>query len=181
MVDGQQHHGFHQLRLDHRSAHRDNRLAREDRRPLRNGPHVTAEVEVAQIIEEGVAHALLFQQRKVRFAEGQILKIVDQLPDTGHDGKAAVVRHMAEKHVEPRDLVAHAVFKIAVCHGQFVKVRQHGQIPFLQCVAQGNHSSFCCSRTAAKFQIYYTRFGGEREVFFKNICAFFPILILSAV
>ena len=97
--------------------------------------------QVNKYIKAVVTNAPADNQIQVTQIERKILEIVDELPDARHDGKAAVVGDMAEKHVEPRDLVAHTVFKIAVCHGQLVKVRQHGQIPFLQCVAQGDHSS----------------------------------------
>ena len=52
MVDGQQNHGLHELCLNDRAAHGDNRLTREDRRALRHGPDIAREAEAAQILQE---------------------------------------------------------------------------------------------------------------------------------
>ena len=42
-----------------------------------------------------------------------------------------LIRYLPEKHIKYRRLISDSQFKIAVCHGQFIKVKQHGQIFFL--------------------------------------------------
>ena len=71
----------------------------------------------------------------------QLLDIPDQLLQSGADRKAAVVRHVAEKHIEICDAVLQPGLEIAVAHGQFVKVAEHTQVQFLF----GLHSSLLCA------------------------------------
>ena len=52
VVDGQKQHGFNELRLDDRPAHRDDRLARKNRGALRDCPDIAAEFEIGKIGEK---------------------------------------------------------------------------------------------------------------------------------
>ena len=74
--------------------------------------------------------------------EVQVLDVVDQLLQTCGDGEAAAIGHLAEKHVEIGDAVLAAGFKVAVAHGQLIKVAEHGHIQLLI----GLHSHLIVSR-----------------------------------
>ena len=58
----------------------------------------------------------------------QVLKIVDQLIQSRADGKAALVRNVPKKHIKIRDAVLIARLKIAVAHGQLIKIAEHGHV-----------------------------------------------------
>ena len=60
----------------------------------------------------------------------EILDIVNQLAQARTDGEAALVRHVAEEHIEIGDMVLHLRLEIAVPHGQLIEVTEHGQILF---------------------------------------------------
>ena len=131
MVESQQQESFNQLRLNGRCAHGENRLLRENRRALRHRPDVSREAEAFQIVQEILAeNAARAKIRDVVFAEMQVLDILDRLLQTRRDGKAALVRHLAEEQIEIGDLVLHAAAEVAVCHGQLIKVAEHGKIGF---------------------------------------------------
>ena len=129
VVDAQQNHRFDELRLNDRAANRHNRLTRENRRTLRHRPDVAHKLKAAQILEKFLAEDLLRAQiLDVLLRKGKVLQIIDELLDAGHDGKAAAVRHLSEKHIEITDRILKAACKITVRHRDFVEIRQHGQV-----------------------------------------------------
>ena len=129
VVKLQQHIGFQQLGLDGRSADRDDRLAREDRRSLRHRPDVPVKAEVLQIVEEAlVKHAAAPQIREILLRKVEVSDIIHDLFQPSGDGEAAAVRDAAEKHVKVRDLVGHVRLPVAVSHGELVIVAEHGQV-----------------------------------------------------
>ena len=79
---------------------------------------------------------------------------MDQLLQTGKDGKATVVRDIAEEHIEHRYLVLHTVEEVTVGHGKFVVVGQHGEVSLLRPVDMHIIKSFLKKR-------YYTIDAGE--------------------
>ena len=131
VVDAQQQEGFHELRLDGRGLHRDDRFVREDGRAFRHGVNVAFELEVPQIRQElFVEDALAAQVVDVRVGKVQILHVPDDVGQAACDGEAAVVRHIAEEDVEIGLFFTEAVQEVPVAHGQLVKVREHGQVFF---------------------------------------------------
>ena len=58
----------------------------------------------------------------------QLLHIVDYLLKSGGNGKTAPVGNLSEKHIKVGYSVLHAVFKIAVAHGQLIEIAQHGKV-----------------------------------------------------
>ena len=56
--------------------------------------------------------------------------LYDLYPDIpkGSDRETAAVGNTAEKHIEIGDLILEAASKVAVTHGQFVKITQHCKI-----------------------------------------------------
>ena len=82
-----------------------------------------------QILQEFFAEAALgVKVVDVAVIEVKVLDVVDDLFQSCRDGKAAAVGHRAEENVEVANLVLHSRLKIAVAHGQFVKVAEHGMI-----------------------------------------------------
>ena len=134
MVDGEQDHGFHELCLNHRSRNGDQWLAGEYRRTFRHCPNVTLELKMSEIVEEcfgkAAASAQVFD---IFFSKMQVFEIVDQLLNASHDGIAATIRDATEKHVKICAAIRDSFFKIAMCHGKFIKVGQHGQILVCHC------------------------------------------------
>ena len=129
MVYGEQQHGFYKLGLNHRPAHRNNGLPGEDGSALGHGPHVAAKFKIGQILQKALAkNPLRAQKVDILLGKVQLLHIFNQLLHPRHNGKAAPVGHMAEKHIEIGDGFFKTVFKIAVGHGDFIKIGEHGQV-----------------------------------------------------
>ena len=61
----------------------------------------------------------------------QILNIGDDPLQTGADGIAAVIRDLPEKDIEIGDPILKPRFKIAVAHGQLIKVAEHRHIELI--------------------------------------------------
>ena len=129
MVEFQKQVGLHQLGLDCGRAHGEHRLHREDGRPLGHGPDIARETEVFQIVEKALPeNAAPAEVGDVLLVKVQVLHIVHDLLQPRCDGVAAIVGHAAEKHVKITDAILHVVGKVAVAHGQFIEIAQHGQI-----------------------------------------------------
>ena len=106
MVDSQQCKGLNQLGLNGRSPDRHHGLPGKDRRSLRNRPNVPGEAEVLQIVQKGLGEQPLApQELDILFIKVKVLNIVDQLIQTGTDGKAALVWHLPEEYIEISDPV----------------------------------------------------------------------------
>ena len=129
MVDRQKQHRLQELRLDDGTAHGDQRLMRKDRAPFRHCPDVALEFEIAQVLEEAFVEKLLAAQEfDVLVGEVEIVEIIDQLLQPGHDDKAALIRDLAEKHIKIHNLVFQTVDEIPVPHGDLIKVCQERQV-----------------------------------------------------
>ena len=131
MVQGQQDKGLHKLGLDGRGADRQNGLAGEDRGALGHGPDVAGKLKVQQILQKLLAEAALAAEIfHVLLVKGQVLDILHHLGQARGDGKTALVGHRAVEHVEIADPVLQSRLKIAVGHGQLIKITQHRQVCF---------------------------------------------------
>ena len=129
MVDGQQNHGFDKLCLYHGACNGYNGLTRENRGAFGNGPYIALELEVLEIVEERLREASAAAEvLNILLGKVQILEIIYQLLDTGHDGIAAAVRYPAEEHIKVCAPVSHALFEVSVGHSELIKIGQHGQV-----------------------------------------------------
>ena len=129
MVQGQQHISLYQLRLNGGGTNRQNGLTREYRGSFRHCINVAGEVEVPEIGQEALVENVLFPEEfNVFLVKMQLLDILHHLLQTGCDGKAAAIWHIPEKYVKIGDLLAEALFEIAVAHGQLIKIAEHGKI-----------------------------------------------------
>ena len=134
MIDAQKDHRLHKLRLQCRTAHGDQRLAVKDWRAFWNRPHIAGKFKIGQIVQKSFAEALLAaQESDILLGKFQFLEIIDDLFQTGHDSETAIIRYPAEKHIVISDLVRDPMLKIAISHGQLVKIGQHGQIDAFHC------------------------------------------------
>ncbi len=122
----QQHEGLDELGLNGGGADGEDGLPGEDGSALRHRPDVAGEAEGAQIVQKVLAEAALGPQvGDVLLGEAQVLDIVDDLLQTGRNGKAAPVGHIAEEDIEVADAGrSYPGLKVAVAHGQFVKIAQ---------------------------------------------------------
>ena len=140
MIQGQQQVGFDELGLNHRAPDGDDGLVREDGRPFRHRPYVAGKAEVPEIREEILTEQpAAAQVCDILLRKGQMAQIAHHLLDSGHDGHAAAVRNMPEKHIEIGDLVAEPVLQEPVGHGQLIKIGQHGQVVRAIGLMQGIH------------------------------------------
>ena len=126
VVEGEQQEGLDELGLNGGGADGEEGLPGEDGSALRHSPQVAREAEGAQIVQKALAEAALSPQvGDVLLGEAEVFDIVDDLLQTGRNGEAASVGHIAEEHVEVADLVGIPLrLKVAVAHGQFVKITQ---------------------------------------------------------
>src|SRR5699024_393811 len=126
--DDRQDRGLHELCLHDRRDYFDQRFAGEDDAPLGDRIDIPAEVESAQVMEEifaedpesaQIIHILI---RKV-----QILDILYDLFQPGHDGITAFVRIFSEKHIKDNGFIF-LCLEITLHHGQFVEISQQSKI-----------------------------------------------------
>ena len=61
----------------------------------------------------------------------KVLNILNDLFQAGCDCKTTTIRTTAEEQIKIGDPVLVAGLKIALAHGQFVEIAQHGQIQFI--------------------------------------------------
>ena len=71
---------------------------------------------------------LVPQEGDVLLVEVQVLNILDQLFQTRADREPAVVRHVAEKHIEIGDPILEPCPEIAVAHSQLIEIEEHGVV-----------------------------------------------------
>ena len=132
VVEDQQQEGLHQLCLNSRSPDSDDRLPGEDGSTLWDGPDVTREFEIAEIVQEPLGKQILAPEIfNVLLRKMQILNIGDDPLQTCADGVTAMVRNIAEKDIEIGDPILQPRFQITISHGQFVKVAEHRHIELI--------------------------------------------------
>ena len=131
MVDEKQQHSFDELRLYRRSAHGKQRLRREHGSTLRDSPDIAGESEIPQIIKESFAEYFFpAEVLDILLREVQSLNVVYHLLESGADGVAAAVWHLAEEYIEICDAISVLGVKVAVAHGELVEIAQHGAVLF---------------------------------------------------
>ena len=129
VVEAEKHKGLDKLGLDGWCTHSQDGLTWEDGSPLRNSPNITSEGKAAQIFQKALGKtALRPQVGDVLLIKVQIFDILHYLGQACRDGKAALVRDGAVKHIEIAHPVGQTGLEIAVPHGQLVKIAEHGQI-----------------------------------------------------
>ena len=129
MVELHEYERLHELRLYDRSLYSHDRLMREYRITLRNGPDIAAEFKLFEIVKKVLREAVLAAEiLDVLLCELQIVHVSDDLLEACHYGEATAVRYTSEKHIETRLRISDVRIEIAVCHRNFIEIRQHGEI-----------------------------------------------------
>ena len=129
MVHCQKQEGLHQLGLNGWGADCDDGFMREDGCPLGHGPDIPGEAEPAQILQKLRRKQVpALEICNILGVKVQVLDIVDDLLQPRRNGKAAIIRALAEKirrssKYGPADRSGNTV-----AHGQLIKVAEHGQI-----------------------------------------------------
>ena len=126
MIQHHQHVGLDKLRFNRLAAHDHQRFTGKHHGALGNCPDVAGKAKILQKSQK------LFGKASLGTKEGNIVlvkvkrfDILHHLLQSRRNGKAAVIGIVAVKNVKIDDLVLHTVFKIAVAHGQLVKVAEH--------------------------------------------------------
>ena len=132
VVDTQQQVGLDELGLNSGGTDRQDGLIGEHGSTLGHCPDIAGEMEISQIRQELLAEELpATKVFDILRGEVQVLNVLDDLLQTGSDGKAAAIGTTAEEQIEIGNPVLIAGGKIALGHGQLVKITEHGQIEFI--------------------------------------------------
>ena len=127
VVNRQQNEGFDQLCLNGRCPNGHNGFLGENRRTFRNCPNVTGELKVCQILQEFFCKDIpVAKVSNIFGSKMQLLNVIYDLFQTGGNGEATPVRTLPEEYIKVADSVLVAIFKIAISHGQFIEVTEHG-------------------------------------------------------
>ena len=98
MVQGQEQEGLNELGLDSGGADGEDGLPGENGRALGDRPDIAREAEIPQVVQKFLAeYALSPQIGDVILVKAQVFNIVDDLLQTGGDGKAAPVGYIAKR------------------------------------------------------------------------------------
>ena len=118
--------------------------------------------KIPQVFQEFLAEDMFgVEVLDVLLGEGQVLQVLHQLLHAGHNGEAAVVGHLAEKHVEIANGVLEPVGKIAVGHGELVKIGEHGQVWLLKALVHHTASPVLPAKRERFLLFYYNSFPGK--------------------
>ena len=129
VVQGEEEIGFDDVAVNQRCAHAEERRVGEDDATFRHRPDVASEVEIGEIVKEGVAeHALAAQESDVFFVEAQVLQVIQHLAESGEDGVTPAIRDFTEEVVKVGNFVLPTFVEMALRHGQFVEVGQEGAV-----------------------------------------------------
>ena len=132
MVQGQKHIGLDELGLNGGGADGQNRLLGKHRRALRHGVNVPGKAEISQIVQKILVKNVLFPEKcNVLPVKMQLLDVLHNLLQARRNGIAAPIGNRPEEHVKVGDFILKALLKIAVSHGQLIKVAEHGQVSFV--------------------------------------------------
>ena len=141
MVERDQQQRFNKLRLDGGPFHNDNGLTWEDGRTLRHGPDIAVKTEVAKVIQKTFGKAALRAQvADIALVEMEVVYHLAELRQPRRNGKAAVIRYLAEEHVENAHLVLIAAVKIAAGHSELIKIHQKCQVAGFADIFHNNFS-----------------------------------------
>ena len=133
VVQGEQQEGFDELGLNGGRPDGEEGLPGEDGRAFGHRPDIAGKPEGAQIVQKTVAEAALAPQvGNILLVKVEPLHIVDDLLQTGGNGKTAPIRHIAEKDVKITDLVGVALrLEVAVAHGELIEVTEQSIVHVL--------------------------------------------------
>ena len=128
VIDDRQDRSLHKLCLHDRSDDFDQRFPGEDYAAFRDSVDITAEVESAQVVKKIFAEdAEPSQIVHIFIRKVQILNVVNDLFQSGHDRISAFVGILPEEHVKDDGLVF-LCLKIALHHREFIQIGKQSKI-----------------------------------------------------
>ena len=128
MVDDVQDRGLHKLRFHDRRDDLYDRFSGKDHSSFRDGIDIAGETEGAEIFQEILLKDVKPSQIiNILFGKMKIFYIFNHLLQPGGNGETAAAGVGAVKHIEDDSLVC-GVFEIPLHHGQFIEIREQGQV-----------------------------------------------------
>ena len=128
VADEVEHGGLNQLGLGQRRCDPHHGLAREDEGTLGHDVNVPLKAEIVKALEEILLKdAQAPEIIHIFLREAQVLHIFLELGVARHHRVGQVIPAAVE-HIEHRPPLPHAVPAVAGEHGQFVQIRQHGEV-----------------------------------------------------
>ena len=139
---GQVPKGINQLRLGEGRCHPHQGLPGKDDGALGHDVNIPLKTEIPEAVQEArLKYPQAAQIGDVLRGEAQVQDIILKLGVASHHGIGEVIPAAVE-HIKHRLAPPHVVAAIAGEHGQFIQVREHGQVSH-------GHSPFCWSVSAS--------------------------------
>ena len=127
MVNTQQKIRLNELGLNGRSANGNDGFIGEHGCSFRNRPDVSGKTEISQILQEFLTEEVSAPEIvNILLRKMQILNVLDDLLQTGSNGKTTAIGTAPEKQIKISNAVCIARGKIALTHGQLIKIAEHG-------------------------------------------------------
>ncbi len=123
---------LHQLRVDERRLHREDRLVRIHDTALRQRPHRATEAEIPQPREEILRiNMKRAQVVDIRIIEVHPLEVVQHLLEPRENREARSIRILPVEHVEGHQILRSRILEITVRHRHLIEIHHHGNIPLI--------------------------------------------------
>ena len=133
MVDLGQNSRLHQLGINERAYHRQHWLIGIHHRALGHGIDVPVEAEIPQIGQELLRkHILLTEVLNILLRETHILHILNDLLQSGKDGKTAPIRVLTVKDIKNHLGISIMIIEITIGHGHLIEIHHHGYIALIK-------------------------------------------------
>ena len=121
MIHLRENRRLHQLRIDQRCLHREDRLVRIHDAALRQCPHRATEVEIPQPREEILRiNMKRAQVVDIRIIEVHPLEVVQHLLEPREDREARPIRILPVEHVEGHQILRPRILEIPVRHRHLI-------------------------------------------------------------
>ena len=128
VIDYVQNRGLHKLRFHDRRDDFYDRFSGKDHSSFRDGIDISRKMEGTEIFQEILLKNMKSSQIiNILFGKMKIFYIFNHLLQPGGNGETAAAGVGAVKHIEDDSLVC-GVFEIPLHHGQFIEIREQGQV-----------------------------------------------------
>ena len=133
MIDEGQYRSLRQLCIDHGCRDGDDGLVGVDDGALVHGVHIALEAIGAQVLQEPlVEHPEGAEVLNVLILEMHVLDEVHDLLQPCENCVSAVVRDLAEEHVERSSVMSAGLMQVSVGHRHLIQVHHHGQVALVE-------------------------------------------------
>ena len=132
MIHLRENRCLHQLCVDERRLHREDRLIRIHDAALPQRPHGATEAEIPQPVEKILRIDMKRAKvRDVRIIEVHPLEVVQHLLKPREDRKARTIWILPVEHVEGHQVLRPRILEITVRHRHLIEIHHHGNIPLI--------------------------------------------------